>query len=236
MRKIAIIQPSYIPWRGYFDFIHEVDVFVFLDDVQHTARDWRNRNRIKTRDGKTLWLTVPILGGRNQLISNVLIDNTQQWQRKHLGALHHNYSKTPHFERYYEDLKNVYDESSGSLSELDIALTRLISGWLGIDTEFAVSSMLDVGGSKDHRLLQLVEKLEGTSYLSGPAAKAYIQPDLWENAGIELEYKDYSGFPVYPQISEPFEGQVTILDLLFMKGPDAPDYIWGKFRTPANRY
>lgn len=231
MRKIGIIQPSYIPWRGYFDFIHEVDAFVFLDDVQYTERDWRNRNRIKTRDGKTLWLTVPTLGGRNQLIKDVLLDNSQHWQRKHLAALQHNYSRAPFFNRYFEGLENIYNLSFEKLSELDIALTKQISSWLGIGTEFMISSVLDVSGSKDDRLLQLVEKLDGDTYLSGPAARAYLRPDCWENAGIKLNYKDYSGFPEYPQISQPFEAQVTILDLIFMKGPDAMDYIWGKYRT-----
>src|ERR1051326_1204765 len=105
-RTIGIIQPNYLTWRGYFDFVHDVDVFVFLDDVQYTLRDWRNRNRIRTREGGSLWLTVPVLGGRNQLIHEVRIDNSQRWAKKHLDTLFHNYNKAPHFDTYFEKLKH----------------------------------------------------------------------------------------------------------------------------------
>lgn len=233
MRTIGIIQPSYIPWRGFFDFIHEVDVFVFLDDVQYTVRDWRSRNRIKTRDGKTQWLTVPVAGGRNQLIREVRVDNAQAWQRKHLAILRHNYGKTPYFSQYFRELEDIYGRSFDRLSDLDIELTERIAGWLGIGTEIVLSSGLGAEGVKDDRLLQLVQKLDGDAYLSGPAARAYLRPDIWQAAGIRLGYKDYSGYPEYKQISPPFEPAVTVLDLLFMTGPEAPEYIWGKYRQRA---
>jgi hypothetical protein len=230
MRTVGIIQPSYIPWRGFFDFIQEVDVFVFLDDVQYTLRDWRNRNRIKTRDGKTLWLSVPTLGGRNQLIKDVRIDNAQPWQRKHLALMQHNYGKAPCFRRYFGELQGIYAQAFETLAKLDIELVKRISAWLGIDTEFVVASALGAAGARDDRLLQLVRKLGGDVYLSGPAAKAYMRPEIWAAADIRLAYKDYAGYPEYPQICAPFEPAVTVLDLLFMVGPDAADYIWGKYR------
>lgn len=231
LKTVGIIQPNYIPWRGYFDFIQEVDVFVFLDDVQFTRRDWRTRNRIKLPDGQSRWLTVPVQGGRDQAICDVKIDNSQKWASKHWGALRHSYGKTPHFDRYRDTLEGLYSPGRFEyLVDLNVALTRLICEWLGLSTSFVHSSSLEVDGEKDELLLNIVRKLDADAYLSGPAAQDYILPSLWAEAGVDLRYKDYSGYPEYPQISEPFEPAVTVLDLLFMVGDDAPDYIWGDRR------
>jgi hypothetical protein len=225
-RTVGIIQPNYLPWRGYFDFINEVDVFVFLDDVQYTKRDWRNRNRIRTRDGRSVWLSVPVLGGTDQLINEAVIDASTGWHETHLATLTHNYGKTPHFRDYVARLRPVFERRHEKLSDLTIALTMEIAVWLGIRTEFVTASSLGATGVKDERLLELVTKLDGSTYLSGPAAAAYIQPQLWDEAGIELRFKRYPEYPVYPQIAEPFDPAVSILDLLFMVGPHAPEYIW----------
>ncbi len=230
MMRVGIIQPNYIPWRGFFDFVHEVDVFVFLDDVQYTPRDWRNRNRVRARDGKSLWLTVPVLGGRNQLIKDVIIDNEQKWQLKHLSTIENNYSGAPFFREYYDVLERVIGQDWLDLCSFDVELTKLISRWLGIETKFILSSSLGIVGTKDRKLIEIVKSVGGDYYLSGPAAKAYIQDTMWSEAGIELAYKDYSGYPTYRQISEPFDPAVSVLDLLFMKGPSAPEWIWGEQR------
>jgi hypothetical protein len=230
MRTIGAIQPCYLPWRGFFDFLREVDVFVFLDDVQYTVRDWRNRNRIKTRDGNAVWLTVPVLGGRHQAIKDVRIDNTQPWLRKHLGALNRSYGQLRHFDEYFERLRAVYDLKHEHLSDLDIDLTVAVCRCLGIETEMIRSSTLGCDGAKDNKLLALVRQLGGDRYLSGPSAKDYLRPEIWQRAGIELAYKDYSGYPEYEQISAPFEPGVSIVDLLFTAGSRAPDYIWGELR------
>ena len=230
MKKIGIIQPNYIPWRGYFDFIHEVDVFVLFDDVQYTTRDWRNRNRIKTLNGDASWLSVPTVGGRNQIIKDVKVDSSQPWVRKHLSAIKHNYGKSAFFEEYFKDLSDILEKQHEFLSDLDVDLTKWISGCLNIDTEFVLSSSIPCEGVKDDKLLKIVKYLEGDIYLSGPAAKAYMRHDFWEDAGVAVEYKDYSGYAEYQQISDPFEPAVSVLDLMFMVGPEAPEYIWGKNR------
>jgi len=230
MRTIGIIQPNYIPWRGFFDIVHEVDVFVFLDNVQYTVRDLRNRNRIRTRRGDTVWMTVPVIGGRNQLIKDVKIDGTQPWILKHLEALKRSYGSTRNFQEYFDPLCEVYARGFTSLSGLDIALTNTLSHWLGIETEFVNASTIPTTGEKEDKLLQLVTYLKGDVYLSGPAAKSYMSDELWEDAGVEVRFKDYSGYPEYHQISEPFDAAVSLLDLLFMVGAEAPDYIWGKYR------
>lgn len=230
-RTVGIIQPNYLPWRGYFDFIHEVDVFVFLDDVQYTPRDWRSRNRVKLPDGSSRWITVPVVGGRDQLIKDVRIDTAQAWQRKHLETLRHGYGKSPYFAHFFPRLEALLlDGGFARLCDLDVALTQAIAGWLGLATPFVLSSSLGTQGAKDHKLLEIVRAVGGNDYLSGPAAQDYIEPTLWAKAGVSLRYKDYGGYPEYAQMAPPFEAAVSIVDLLFMQGPDAPDYIWGQHR------
>jgi hypothetical protein len=230
MSRVAIIQPSYIPWRGFFDIIHAVDVFVFLDDVQYTVRDWRSRNRIKTQQGTSTWLTIPTRGGRDQRIIDVEIDDSQGWRRKHLASMRHSYGKCPHFATYFPELSELLTQGTTNLASLDIALTARICRWLSLEPRFFRSSELDCSGTKDDRLIDIVQKVGGSFYLSGPAARDYIVPQKFIEAGVELAYHDYGGYPDYPQISEPFDPQVTVLDLLFALGPEAPDYIWGKHR------
>jgi hypothetical protein len=232
LKVIGIIQPNYIPWRGYFDFIREVDVFIFLDDVQFTRRDWRTRNRIKLPDGGTKWLTVPVKGGRDQLIHDVRLDNAQNWTRKHWESMRHCYGKSPHFGEYSATLEALYEPGRYErLVDLNVDFTVQVCSWLGLAPRFLNSSDIHAEGAKDDRLLSLVEHLGGDVYLSGPAARDYIRPELWSEAGVELRYKDYDGYPAYRQISEPFEPAVTVLDLLFMTGAEAPDYIWGRHRS-----
>jgi hypothetical protein len=231
VKRVAIIQPSYVPWRGYFDIIHSVDVFIFLDDVQYTVRDWRNRNRVRRPDGTSQWITVPTIGGRDQRLCDVLIDQSQGWARKHAETLRYSYGRTPFFERYHPRFVEVLGRRHERLADLDIELTRQICEWLDINVEFHRSSALGASGSKGDRLIDLVTRVGGGHYLSGPSARDYIRPEQFAAAGIELAYQDYSGYPEYTQISYPFDGAVTILDLLFAVGPDAGEYIWGGRRA-----
>lgn len=230
MKKVAIIQSSYIPWKGYFDIIHAVDIFIFLEDVQYTVRDWRNRNKIKALDGGTKWLSVPNNGTRHTLISEVKIDYSQNWQRKHLEVLRHTYRKAPFFASYHERLSELYENEPRFLSQMNIMLTKEICRWLGIRTTFYNSCNLLSEGKKDDKLIDLIKTVGGDSYLSGPRAKDYIDRVKFEKAGIELAYQDYSGYPEYGQVTKPFDHFVSVLDLLFMKGDEAPEYIWGRYR------
>ena len=225
MNKVAVIQSNYIPWKGYFDIIHEVDTFVFIDDVQMTKRDWRSRNKIKTPNG-TAWLTVPVKGGRDQLIYETEIVQ-DGWQKQHSKSLHINYGRAPFFRDYEYLLHWLYGETHINLSEFNRQTTSLICDILGIETQLLCSMDLAADGTKDDRLIKICQELESTAYLSGPSARDYIAEEKFQEAGIELEYKDYSGYPEYPQSFLPFEHQVSILDLLFNCGPEAPYYIWG---------
>lgn len=229
-KRVAIVQSNYLPWKGYFDMIHDVDLFVFYDDVQYTVRDWRHRNRIKTAQG-VQWISVPVGEDRNRLICEVPINDTK-WQAKHWRTLEQSYGKCTHFARYREYFQHIYLERTwSSLSELNHALTQGIAGrFLGITTAFADSRSFGASGHKLDRLLDLATRVGATHYLSGPAARDYIVPERFTEAGIELEWKDYAGYPEYPQRHPPFEHAVSIVDLLFNAGPDAPEFIWGHRR------
>lgn len=222
--RVGVIQSSYIPWRGYFDFIASVDVFVFHDDIQYTKGDWRNRNKIKTPQGAE-WITVPV-SYKNvaQLICETPIDSTSPWRKKHLRILEANYRQAPFFQIAKEFIANNLVHERSTISELNIDLIRRISCYLEIDTPMILSSELSLQGSKTERLIDLLRKLNATTYLSGPSADAYLDKDLFRQNGIRLEYKSYDYAP-YPQLWGDFIGEVTVLDLIANCGPDSKNLI-----------
>lgn len=227
MTTAVILQSNYIPWKGYFDLIHDADVFVFYDDVQFTVRDWRTRNKIKTSQG-LLWLSVPAGADRNRLICEVQLADAG-WQAKHWQTIEQNYRKSPYFEHYRPLLEELYLRHRWTnLTELNQTFIRRIAqDILGLSTVFRDAREFQAEGQKQDRLLDILGKLGAKRYVSGPAAKDYIDPARFEAAGIELVWKDYTGYPEYPQRFPPFEHAVSILDLLFNVGPNAPWYIWG---------
>ena len=235
MRRVAIIQSSYIPWKGYFDIINDVDEFVFLDHVQFTTRDWRTRNRIKTRDGLQ-WLSIPAGSDRNRRISDVRLQDPA-WQEKHWKSLAHAYGKAPCFAQYRSFFEETYlGQRWESLSQLNQTLTRRIATeLLGIDTRFTDSERYRPEGSKLDLILDIARKAGATTYISGPSAADYIDSAAFRAAGIDLAYKQYSGYPEYPQLHGGFEHAVSILDLLFNVGRDSPWYIWGWRNDPPCR-
>lgn len=226
MKTVVILQSNYIPWKGYFDLIHDADEFIFLDDVQFTKQDWRTRNKVKTAHGAH-WLTVPVGSDSDRLICEVEIKE-HAWQVKHYKTIISNYSKCPFFNRYEQLLKNIYLETQWlNLSALNQTLIKFLSKDLGINTVFKDSREYGAEGKRGDRILDLLTKSGGTRYISGPAAKDYIDPRSFESAGIELVWKNYTGYPEYPQRFKVFEHGVSIFDLLFNVGPVAPWYIWG---------
>lgn len=230
-KRVAILQSNYIPWKGYFDLIHDVDEFVFLDDVQYTRQNWRNRNRIKTDRG-VVWLTIPVGTSLDRRICDVTLPDG--WAESHWRHLERWYSRAPHFETYRPLLEDIYlTRRWMMLSDLNQHLIRTIaSEVLGIGTRFRDSRELEVSTRNQDRVLDVLAKVDAEVYLSGPAARAYIEPERFADAGVQLVWKDYAGYPEYPQFHPPFAHDVTILDLLFHTGPSAPWYIWG-WRTDA---
>ena len=225
-KRVAIVQSCYIPWKGYFDLINLVDEFILYDDRQYTRRDWRNRNRIKTPQG-TQWLTIPVdvKGRYDQRIDETRITDPG-WAEKHWKTLTHNYGSAPHFGVYREILEALYRRATDQrLSIVNRTFLEAINDLLGIETPLSWSTDYEAEGMKTARLVSLCREAEATIYLSGPSARDYMDEDLFAQAGIELEYMDYSDYPEYDQPHPPFEHTVTILDLLFSVGEEAPRYM-----------
>jgi len=226
--NVVILQPSYIPWRGYFDQIRRADVFVFYDDVQYDKHGWRNRNQIKTTQGKQ-WITIPVhsKGVTDGIdIKDVRIDWSKSWRKKHLNALTFAYSKAPFFESYQPWLESVYKREDEFLADFTINTTVELTRMLGItDTRFLRSSELpNLRGDKTDRVIDVLERVGATHYICGPSASSYMEPEKFDEAGIPFEYMEYN-YPEYPQLHPPYDPFVTILDLLFMMGEDALSYI-----------
>jgi hypothetical protein len=225
--NVVILQPSYIPWRGYFDQIRRADLFIFYDDAQYDKHGWRNRNQIKTSQGKQ-WLTIPVhsKGVMDGIpIKDVRIDWSKPWAKSHLKALTFAYAKTPHFADYTPWLNSVFARRDEFLADFTIWLTIEITRKLGFSrTRFMRSSEIAAIGKKTDRLIQILKHVGATHYISGPSARDYIEDDKFTAAGIPLEYMEYN-YPNYPQLYPPFDPYITILDLMFMMGDASGDYV-----------
>jgi hypothetical protein len=223
-KTVAIVQSNYIPWKGYFDLINQVDEFILYDDRQYTKRDWRNRNRIKTPAG-VIWLSVPVeVSGRylQRIDETVVADPV--WPARHWRTISQNYAGAPYFGEYRKVFEELYlGALPGRLSLINRRFIEVICGLLGIHTPLSWSNDYAASGDGTERLVQLCLAAGATRYLSGPAARAYIEPALFEAAGIELVYASYAGYPEYPQPHPPFEHSVSVVDLLFSMGPGASD-------------
>ncbi len=229
MKKVGIIQSSFLPWRGYFDLIDDVDLFVFYDDVQFTRRDWRNRNKFKLAQGSS-WFTVPVLySERGACIDEIEIDYKQPWIKKLMSLLNHNYGKTRFGVKYISELKNILAEKPKTLSGLNVTLTHWIMNILEINTQTILSRELLAEGSKTERLVSILKKVEATHYLSGPSAKNYIDKNLFLQSSTSLSFKTYD-YGEYDQLFPPFDGAVSIFDLLCAEGKNARSFI--KSHTP----
>ena len=225
--NVVILQPSYIPWRGYFDQIRRADLFVFYDDIQYDKHGWRNRNQIKTNHGK-IWLTIPVhTKGVTQgvLIKDVRIDWTKSWAKTHLKSITVSYSKAPYFEKYKSLLDEIYQRHDEYLADLTIETSIILARALGFtETRFIRSSQLpNITGNKTDRVINVLKHVGATYYYCGPLASSYMEPEKFEKAGIPFEYMTYN-YPEYPQLYPPYDPNVSIFDLLFMTGAGAVDY------------
>lgn len=226
---VTILQPSYIPWRGYFHQIIKSDLFIFYDDVQYDKHGWRNRNRVKTANG-VQWITIPVLSSgvleNNTPNNQVLINWQRNWNEKHWQMLKQSYARSPFFKIYSRLLKEFYQSKPELLVDFTIPLTIALSKELGTTkTKFMRSSELTgITGQKTDRLIQILKMVGATHYISGPSAEDYIEKQVFSEAGISIEFMKYE-YPEYPQLFPPYDEKVSILDLLFMSGPNAISYI-----------
>ncbi len=226
MKKVAILQSNYIPWKGYFDLIAFVDEFILYDDMQYTRRDWRNRNQIKTPQGLQ-WLTIPVQvkGKFHQKIRETEIVGSD-WAAQHWKTLLQNYRTTSHFKAITDWLEPLYHPPLPSnLSDLNRRFLEAICAYLGITTTIKNSWDYPLGEGKSERLAGLCQAAMGDEYVSGPAARDYLDEKVFELYGIKVRWFDYHGYSEYPQLHGEFAHGVTILDLLFNCGPESRRYL-----------
>lgn len=220
--RLVILQPSYLPWLGYFDQMAKCDRFVVYDDVQFDKNGWRNRNRIKTPQGPQ-WLTVPVLIRGRDFPDNreVEINNTTGWQAKQLKSIIQNYGRAPFFDHYAGELEKVLTRPWRFLIDLNLEFLYLLIRQLGLTTSLVLSSELNIPKSgKTERLLAICRQLGADSFLEGDKGKNYIDETGFRNAGIQLDYQSYQ-HPVYQQMYGQFIPYMSVIDLLFNHGTEA---------------
>jgi len=220
-RRIAISQSNYIPWRGYFDLIDRVDEFVVLDDVQYTRQDWRNRNRIKTSNG-AVWISVAIQSRFGQRIDETVVSD-RSWAEKHWSKIQQAYRGADCYQEREAALGAAYERAGTHerLTDINRELMDFMLDTLGITTPLRRSEELAVRDDPSERLIAICHELQAEVYLSGPAARAYLDEDRFARAGVEIEWMDYSGYRPYEQLHGPFEPAVSAIDLLLNVGSEA---------------
>jgi len=225
-KKILITQSNYIPWKGYFDAINMVDEFVLYDDMQYTKRDWRNRNKIKTAQG-VQWLTIPVevKGKYFQKINETNISD-KEWNKTHWDTIRMNYSKALYFKDYKDFFEELYLScEEESLSKINYHFLKGICGLIGIRTSFRWSGEFDLRGDKSEKLLNICLDDGASEYFSGPAAKNYLDEDLFAKNNIKVNWLDYTDYREYQQLNPPFEHGVSIIDLILNVGPELKTYM-----------
>jgi len=228
--RLVIMQPSYLPWVGYFDLFLKSDLFLVYDNVQYDKEGWRNRNRIKTKDG-VQWITVPVLtSGMNKPTNrDIQIDNKEPWRRKHLKSLELNYRKAPYFEAVYPILESIFSQSWDRLFDLNIECLRKICGYLKITTpmQFTSELGLELPEGKNEKLIALCKHFGASEFYEPEGGRNYIEAKQFEEAGIRLSFQDFN-HPVYSQLHGPFVSHLSIVDLLFNCGPESIKFIESK--------
>lgn len=227
--RISIMQPGYIPWLGFFELMYNCEYFVLLDDVQYTKKDWRNRNRIRTKHG-WIWLTIPVLtkGSRFQLINEVMINNTLDWKKKHLSSIKINYSKAGYFRDYFPKLEKIYTQEWNYLLDLDIEIIKWLKEMLGIKTPLVKSSDLKVSGRKEEKIIGICKKLSADELYDSKAASTFFDLGKLEREKVNVKFQDYT-YPVYKQLYNPFIPYMSTIDLLLNHGPRSLGIIFNKF-------
>lgn len=226
MKKVVITQSNYIPWKGYFDGINIADEFILYDDMQYTKRDWRNRNKIKTAQGAQ-WLSVPVevSGKFFQKISETKVSD-KGWNKSHWGSIKQNYAKAACYNEVKDFVENLYNTATFDyLSEINYHFLRNISDFMGIKTPIRFSSDFELKGDRTEKLMNICKDVNATDYYTGPAAKEYMDENIFERENIKVHYFDNSGYPEYTQLFPPFDHAVSIIDLLMNEGKNATKFM-----------
>lgn len=227
--RVAIHQPNYLPWLGYFAKVANADVFVFLDDVQlPQGRSYVHRTRIHSATGGD-WLSAPVRRVERQLIKDVVFAD-EDWRRRHRATLLHTYRRTPFFEPVMDLVESIFAADTNSLAVFNMRAVTLLADHLGLSCRFELSSAFAVESSSDERLIDLVKAVGGDTYISGAGGQNYQHPDKFERAGIELRVREYAPQPYAQSQGTQSQGtqnpgdfvpSLTVLDALFNIGPAA---------------
>lgn len=223
---VAVHQPQYLPWLGYFDKILRADFFCYLDNVQFKKNEWQNRNRIKTAVGWQ-WLTVPVKFSFGQKINEVPINSTTNWARKHLQALRSNYNRAPFYQSYIGMFEQIYDMEWKSINDLNIHLVEMFRQKIGLGHKpVGRASEMSLREEPNDRLVDICKFLGADTYLAGAGGENYMDLDRFERQGIRVIFQRFD-HPVYPQVFGEFQSHMSIVDLLFNCGPDSLAVIAG---------
>jgi hypothetical protein len=221
---VAVHQPNYFPWIGYFHKLAAADTFVLLDNVEFqrgNASSVTNRTIIKTSQGIQK-MTVPVLrSGSSHLVQDIHIDQRQAWKRKHLGALTAAYGRAPAFDEIFPVVAATIEAAGESLAALNRESIGLVCRLLDLDRPILVASSLGLTATeKNERLVEICAKVGATIYLSGRGARSYNDEDLFRSHGISLEYSHFTS-TAYAQLHGDFVPNLSILDALFSCGAGA---------------
>ena len=220
------MQPTYLPWIGYFGLINSVDLFVFLNSVQFDKRSWQQRNKIKSPKG-SLYLTVPVLskGFSKQIIKDVKIEQNQEFYKKHINSIKHNYNKSPYYNEFSKKIFELMSNENEYLCDLNIKMIKLICEFLSIKTKTVISSNLKSSGNKSELLSSICLEIGATEYISPLGSKNYLnETDIFQKKNISLKFF-YFKHPIYSQLFNKFESNLSVLDLLMNCGNKSLDII-----------
>ena len=219
MTVVSIRQPGYLPYMGFFKKIQTSDIFVYLDDVQYERGDFDNRNKIRTFEG-AMFLTIPVYNKFGQKLNEVKIVNTEDWSKKHRMTIKMNYQKAPYFEKYWNSIDQILSNKWDMLIDLNLTLIEYLKSELDLTMKTIKSSELNIDSNGSDKLLQICQKLNATTYMSGEMGKSYLDEKLFSDSGIKIIYEKFH-HPIYKQIHGKFIPQMSIIDLLFNEGENA---------------
>ncbi|MFA6082406.1 MAG: WbqC family protein [Patescibacteria group bacterium] len=219
------MQPTYLPWLGYFELMLSSDVFVYFDDVQFVSKSWQQRNRIKTATGE-LMLTVPVLkkGEHEQVINQTLINNQENWRRKHLGSIENSYRKAPYFDHYIDGIREIYARDFTKLIDLNVALNEFVRAKVGITTPVKYSSQICPPAERNARIVDICHKIGATELYDAAGAEAILDLDYYKKNNVKMIFQHYN-HPIYKQQFGEFLPYMSAIDLLFNEGEKAKEII-----------
>lgn len=225
--RIAIMQPGYLPWLGFFEMMHKCELFVIFDDVQYTKKDWRSRNKIRTKEG-WMWLSVPVQtkNKRFQMINEAKIDYSYGWQHKHLKAIEINYQKAHYFSKYFPCLRHIIGFKWQRILDLDIELIKWMAWEIGIKREMVMSSSFKTSGKLEDKIISLCQSIGAEELYDTKASSTFLDIMKFDQHGIKIDFQDYK-HPVYEQVYCPFLPYMSALDILFNQGARSTDIILG---------